>query len=328
MIIVGLGITPDLMYPMQSWLTYQPDKNREGLVFVDKFGFNDLKERGSIKYQEQYITIGLPEVIKEKGKDAEKEYMKKLQLFLDTKFGKYKDFLLLTKLGEQKGSDQLYGLRNSYIPTFQSRVSAASYTLSAVVYSIVLVLLLVLIKKYLNSNIYLFGNFVANGMMKIDVLLNVCIFTLIPLAVATAIGYLLSLILLPSLYSIISSYWFLEVKMSTLGAEQSGEYNLVTYSDLGKAFNKETSDIRKDSNHIFGVTPAGVTDSYSMGRRREPEILKEIFKEYKGQVDGWWSDPSHCNSSGKLEEDGKVIEGNHACMGSLGVFEKKDSENS
>ncbi|CCE66920.1 ABC transporter permease [Candidatus Mycoplasma haematominutum] len=218
MIIVGIGQTPDLVFPMQSWLTVQPDKYREALVYVDKYGFNDLKDRGTVKFQEQYITIRVPEEVKEKGRDAELAYMNGLKTYLDGKLGEDKNYYLLTKLGEEEGSDQIYSVRSSYVPTFQSRIGAVSYVLTSAVYAVVLLLLLILIKKYAQSNMYLFGNFIANGVVKADILINICLFAFIPLVAATTIGYLLSLGLQSTFYSIISSYWYLGVKFSTLGA--------------------------------------------------------------------------------------------------------------
>ncbi|CBZ40767.1 Protein of unknown function DUF214, permase predicted [Mycoplasma suis KI3806] len=216
MIITGLGLTPELLYPAQSWISLQPDKTKEAVVYVDRFGFNDLKERGSVKWQEQYITVGFPEVIKASSKEEQKKYMEKLKSYIDEKLAENKDYYTLTKLGEEEGSDQLYSLRGSYIPVFQSRISAISYTLSGLIYAIVITLIIILVKRYIKSNMYLFGNFVANGMAKTDVLINVCLFTLLPLSCATMFGYLLSLLTQSTFYSIVSAYWFLNTRFSVL----------------------------------------------------------------------------------------------------------------
>ena len=221
MIIVGIGQTPDFLYPVQSWITIQPDKNKEALIYVDNYGFNDLKERGTIKYQEQYITIGLPENVLSKGPKEISAYRDKLKKFIDDKMKNYKDYYHLTLLGEDAGNEQLYSIRSAYIPTFQSRVWEVSYILSSAVYVVVLLLLFILIKKYLKSNLYLFGNFVANGMIKVDVLLNICLFTFVPLALATTLGFLLSWAMQSTFYSIVSAFWYLTVQMNPLGASNA-----------------------------------------------------------------------------------------------------------
>ncbi|AGX88858.1 ABC transporter permease [Mycoplasma parvum] len=457
LIITGLGLTPELLYPAQSWISLQPDKTKEGVIYVDKFGFNDLKERGSTKWQEQYITVGFPEVIKAQSKTEQIKYMEKLQKYLDQKLDKHKDYYTLTKLGEEKGNDQLYSLRSSYIPAFQSRVGAVSYTLSGLIYAIVITLIIILVKRYIKSNMYLFSNFVANGMGKTDVLLNVCLFTLIPLAAATMIGYFLSLLTQSSFYSIISAYWFLNTKFNSLNlgntlyfifkvlslvapvayfcsfwilkdnasallkttsgmkiskfnffvyrllykissiwkfrsvllfntlnqsailsatsvigfiflnfffhnhgkfsqvakaeeatkkygfdfeldtpTKESGEYNLSSYENLGKEIDlmqveNQQPTTNNFENKTFGVTKESDNTHYQIkGKYRETEILKDIYDNYYGQVNGWWgkSDLVKCDNHGAVtqqtESNGK--QGDHACLKDYGAFLKTDNK--
>lgn len=43
MIVVGIGMSPDMLLPSHSYLSLVPNKSKEALIFVDKYGYENIK---------------------------------------------------------------------------------------------------------------------------------------------------------------------------------------------------------------------------------------------------------------------------------------------
>ncbi|WP_216083218.1 ABC transporter permease [Candidatus Mycoplasma haematohominis] len=235
LIVVGTGISPDMLLPTHSFLNLVPNKEKEALIFVDKFGYRNVKYNSLSAWDEYYLSLSYPQIVKDLS--IEKEYKSQLENFMT-------QFLLGGNAGEVVNTEfdlftvkdadslKLVFLRSNYVDYFLGATHAISWTLLAFMGVIIFFTVWVLIKKYIASSINIFGIFVANGITRKQIILNSFSFILIPALIGSLFGYFVALGLQPTLFSMVSDIWYLKPVFSGFNLSTMLYYVLITLGTL------------------------------------------------------------------------------------------------
>ncbi|WP_307291865.1 ABC transporter permease [Mycoplasmoides fastidiosum] len=204
-IIVGTGLTADFVFPSISLFNLIPDPLHEVLVYVNENGYNKYLANNPAGMTENYISVLVPEQIKEAGLTTQ---------FLDS---------LRTAVNEYAPSGTIFYNADDTSMTFSASayrvvfvdniikiLNLVSYFLIIIVAILTLFGVIVLVRRYFKNNSKVFGNLGANGISKLTIILSSVIFVTIPALIGPIIGYFVGLFTQNTLFTILSNYWFLD----------------------------------------------------------------------------------------------------------------------
>ncbi|OAL09888.1 hypothetical protein A6V39_04940 [Candidatus Mycoplasma haematobovis] len=215
-IVVGTALSPDFLLPTHTFLNLVPNTDREGLIYMDNYGYQNIAYNCLSSWNEYYLSLAYPQAVKDYG--LEEDYYRQLREYIDkfltpsTEIKVSSDTLdyELKKVSDTPSTPSLVYLRSNYVNGFTNAVDLVSYILLGIVGSIIFFTVWTLIKKYINSSLNTFGIFVANGIPRKEIVTTSFSFIFFPAVVGVTLGYFGSLIFQPAIFSLLSNIWYLD----------------------------------------------------------------------------------------------------------------------
>lgn len=207
LIVVGIGQRADFALPSVSLLNIIPDPQREALVFVNDYGYNWFLNSNPNAFRENYLGITIPQKVVINGKRAafEKELANQLKTY-------NQEEKILFSADDPQMSFSASGVRVSFVNKIVTILQVISYLLIVLVSLLALFGTIILIRRYVKNNSAIFGNFCANGVSKLSIILSTGMFVIIPAVIGPLVGYFTGLFTQGTLFSLLKNYWFLQSK--------------------------------------------------------------------------------------------------------------------
>lgn len=203
--IIGIGDTPNILYPSQSASQIFVNSKNNGVAYVNSDGFSRSIDGTSYK-PFVYYSVRYPPSVRN-------NIFKKNQMLNDLKdwtLTNYKEVTAFA-LNDHTQQNFIFYVWSNFLNNVQRIVVIIGITIGSIVLILVLIFLVLLIRSIIKQNIITFGIGLANGVKKSILVLSFFPFALIPSLLFGTIGFFLSFALTSPTLDIISNYWTLVI---------------------------------------------------------------------------------------------------------------------
>ncbi|MDE7221799.1 MAG: ABC transporter permease [Ureaplasma sp.] len=203
--IIGIGDTPNLLYPSQSASQIFVDSKNNGVAYINSGGFTRSIDGTSYK-PFVYYSVRYPP-------SARNNIFTKNKLLSELKNWTLENYNEVTAFALNDSSQQnfIFYIWSNFLNNVQRIVVIIGITIGAVVLILALIFLALLIRSIIKQNIITFGIGLANGTNKFILALSFFPFALIPSLLFGTIGFFISFALTTPTINIISNYWTLVI---------------------------------------------------------------------------------------------------------------------
>ena len=203
-VIVGTGVSPDFMYPIVSFESVVPNKEKEQIIYVNKNGYQKVEDSFKGNNTEKFIV----------GKFSNKLEDKQIKDILKDINNFSKEYMLWP---ENIDSAYAYNdlnntltpsaLRVQFIPQTVAVTNIVSLFMTSFILFLSIFISLVIVKKFIDTNRNSLGIMQANGYKKIEIIFAIDIFIAIPIIIATICGYILGFFLQQPSINLLGNFW-------------------------------------------------------------------------------------------------------------------------
>lgn len=215
-LIIGVGITPDFMYPVYSVDKLVPNPQTERLYYVNTSGYNRTRT--------SFLTNPVEEVIVGKfnsdssvltglHNNKNENIICELNEWA-TKFMSWPNNIKSAYFVDDTTNYlNLNAARIAFIPTLIQTISNISLLITTIILGLALFVGVLIIKSYISKNKFSLAVLQANGINKHKIVGSLLLFSIIPSIIGGIIGYILGYTLQSFAIEIFSNYWFISVKL-------------------------------------------------------------------------------------------------------------------
>lgn len=210
-LIMGVGITPDFMYPIFNTTSLVPNPESQYLYYVNDSGYKRIRQAFQNNPEESYLVGTFP-------KDSSLQDQQKI--IDDINIWSRKNMAWPSGIHAAYFSDDTSNLlnlnaaRTIFIPTLINTISIASLLLTLIIVGLAMFVGILVVKNYITKNRPTLAVLQANGINKLKINFSVLLFSIIPSLVGGIIGYITGFALQSSAAGIFSNYWFMPVYLS------------------------------------------------------------------------------------------------------------------
>lgn len=209
-LIMGVGITPDFMYPVFDFNSLVPNPQSEYLYYANASGYNRI--RGSFLTNPVEVSIV--------GKFPANTSQEKQREIIDAindwsvKYMSWPNNVKAAYFGNDTTNYlNLNAVRTAFIPTLINTISNISFFLTLVIAGLALFVGTLIIKNYITKNRFSLAVLQANGVNKWRINASILLFSIIPSSIGGLIGYFSGFILQDTVLNIFSNYWYIPTQV-------------------------------------------------------------------------------------------------------------------
>ncbi len=211
-IILGTGITPDFMYPIVSFENLTPNPEKEQLVYLNSSGFSKIEDgfRGNEKEsfivgkfqpgQNKKETLHLINEFNMGRKDSEGNRTEGYMAWPENIKSAY-------MADDKTNTISPTALRVEFIPKVVFTTTIISAFLTTFIALLSIFISVIIIQRLIQINRNSLGIMQANGYKKKEIITGICILILIPVFIATLIGYIIGFSLQETSINLFKSFW-------------------------------------------------------------------------------------------------------------------------
>lgn len=212
-VIIGTGISPDLLYPSTSLENLIINPRTEFVLFTNQQGYNSILSTSPATFQNKYFSG----ITKERVADG---YINELNKEYKNNFNKDYSGDLVYKTNDFSNNKNILTFR-IYLPdSIVLYVSIVAIAVIVVLIVLGLYLSYLLLRSYISKNLVQLAIVKANGFSTLKIAMALSLFGLIVALLAGFGGYIGALFLQGTFYSAISPFWYVPLdflKFSIIG---------------------------------------------------------------------------------------------------------------
>ncbi len=207
-VIVGTGITPDMMFPIVSFESLVPNSKTESIVYTNYSGYQKADFSFQSMYHENFI-LG-----KYVGDESKAEVTSKLNSYVEKYMAWPANIQAVYWYNDQDNTMSPATLRVTFITQLLSVISGVTYAISIFILILLLIVLCLFAKMYITQNKNNIAILMSNGINKWKIISNMSLMAILISVISIPIGYFIGAVLQPIMYSVFSSYWMIPVSFS------------------------------------------------------------------------------------------------------------------
>ncbi len=209
-IIIGCGITPDFIYPSIDLTKLIANPRKDCLMYLNDGGFKQLQLAHVNAPIENFVVCKfLPHV-----SDEQKRKIVEDIRDLSKKYMVFPDGVNNVFFNDDK-SNQLNAntFRITYLPSIIKLFKIVSYIICAFILLLTVIICIIIVKYYVDSNKVNIGILLANGIKKGKIIFSLLPFVWVPSVVGGVGAYLFGLFMQIVGLKLFKNYWFLPTKL-------------------------------------------------------------------------------------------------------------------
>lgn len=207
-VIIGTGITPDMMFPIISYENLVPNAKTESIVYTNFSGYEKANFSFQSMYHESFI-LG-----KYVGNESRAEITSKLNSYVEKYMAWPANVQAVYWFDDQNNTMSPATLRVTFITQLLNVITGVTYGISIFILILLIIVLCLFAKMFINSNKNTIAILMSNGISKWKIISNLSIIGILISIVSIPIGYFIGAILQPIMYTVFSSYWMIPVSFS------------------------------------------------------------------------------------------------------------------
>lgn len=211
-LIMGVGITPDFMYPIFNTTSLVPNPESQYLYYVNDSGYKRIRQAFQNNPQESYIVGTFP---KNSSLQEQQKIIDNINFWSSKNMAWPSGINAAYFSNDTSNLLNLNAARTIFIPTLINTISIASLLLTLIIVGLAMFVGILVVKNYITKNRPTLAVLQANGINKLKINLSVLLFSIIPSLVGGIIGYITGFALQSSAVGIFSNYWFMPVSLSS-----------------------------------------------------------------------------------------------------------------
>ena len=200
-LIIGTGQSAENAFPIVSLDKPIPNSKTEGLLFVNKQGYESILDTVPSTYQNEYFAIKF------------KDDLKSLSSKLNAINYELKDLIVKNAYlaSDTDNNKNVLTLRYSYPTIIKSYVQLGTTILTIILIIIGVYLCYLMIKIYVDKNQTSLAIIKANGMSNWKIVIALSLFGLFIAIISGSLGYIATYFMQSIFLQIISNYWFIPI---------------------------------------------------------------------------------------------------------------------
>lgn len=211
-LIMGVGITPDFMYPIFNTTSLVPNPESQYLYYVNDSGYKRIRQAFQNNPEESYIVGTFP---KNSSLQDQQKIIDNINFWSSKNMAWPSGINAAYFSNDTSNLLNLNAARTIFIPTLINTISIASLLLTLIIVGLAMFVGILVVKNYITKNRPTLAVLQANGINKLKINLSVLLFSIIPSLVGGIIGYITGFALQSSAVGIFSNYWFMPVSLSS-----------------------------------------------------------------------------------------------------------------
>lgn len=204
-IVWGCGITPDFIFPVVDLSHPTPNPKKEALVYVNDVSYSNVQIGYANSPTENYLVLDF---------NVKKELWQNILNMINK-------FTIQIQMTLPSGINAAYmakdttnvlnasAYRIAYIPKLINSIDIVTWILCAFITLLAILICIVVVKRYIDSNRNNIGVMLANGITKNRIVLSLLPFALVPAFIGGVAAYLFGLFLQIPALGLFSAYWML-----------------------------------------------------------------------------------------------------------------------
>lgn len=210
-LILGVGITPDFMYPVFNGNALIPNPESQHLYYTNTSGYKRIRSAFLTNPIEANLVAKFPEDATTEQRTVILEKINKWS----RQFMSWPSTIQAAYLSsDQTNILNLNAARTTFIPYLVSTIWLVSALLTIVIIGLALFVGVLIIKNYITKNRQNLAILQSNGINRWKINLSILLFSIIPSIIGGILGYLVTFGLQSTAVSLFSSYWFIPVPIS------------------------------------------------------------------------------------------------------------------
>lgn len=210
-LIMGVGITPDFMYPIFNTTSLVPNPESQYLYYINDSGYKRIRQAFQNNPQESYIVGTFP---KNSSAQNQQKIIDDINLWSKKNMSWPSDIKAAYFADDPSNLLNLSAARIIFIPTLIRTISIASLLLTLIIVGLAMFVGILVVKNYITKNRPTLAVLQANGINKLKINFSVLLFSIIPSLIGGIIGYITGFALQSAAAGIFSNYWFMPVYLS------------------------------------------------------------------------------------------------------------------
>lgn len=211
-LIMGVGITPDFMYPIFNTTSLVPNPESQYLYYVNDSGYKRIRQAFQNNPEENYIVGTFP---KNSSLQDQQKIIDDINVWSNKNMAWPSGINSAYFSNDTSNLLNLNAARTIFIPTLINTISIASLLLTLIIVGLAMFVGILVVKNYITKNRPTLAVLQANGINKLKINFSVLLFSIIPSLIGGIIGYITGFALQSAAASIFSNYWFMPVYLSS-----------------------------------------------------------------------------------------------------------------
>ena len=205
--VVGIGTTPDYMFPIIDEKSPIPNANNQAVLFVNSYGFSSFLDAYRGNNQENYVAFKFYDDVPD---DVRKSVLESMEAHAD-EIMTLSGFKAVRAREETKNALNLSSQRILPIKTIKDTINAVSWVIPIILIIVVAFIVMVIIKTQVSGMKKQFGILIANGYSKMQVAFSMTTIALLVGLAAGILGYIAGHFLEYAFTGAFDSYWTLPI---------------------------------------------------------------------------------------------------------------------
>lgn len=207
-VIVGTGITPDMMFPIISYENLVPNPQTESIVYTNHSGY----EKSNFSFQSMYHESFI--VAKYTGSETRTEITSKLNSYVEKYMAWPANIQAVFWFDDSNNTMSPATLRVTFITQLLDVITGVTYAISIFIAILLIIVLNLFVKMFITNNKNTIAILISNGVNKWNIVANMSMIGLLISIISIPIGYFIGTALQPIIYTVFSTYWMIPVSFS------------------------------------------------------------------------------------------------------------------
>lgn len=207
-IILGTGISPDFMYPIVSFYNPIPNYDKEAIVYANKNGYERTVDAFRGNDQEEFI------VGKFNNQSQADELLHKINLESEKIMSWPHGTNAAYFANDVNNALTPTSLRLQFVPQILNIVELVTIFLSLFIWILSIIISILVIKRFIETNKNSLGIMLANGFKKKEIVWSIVLFLAIPILSSIIFGFFFGLGLQAPTMLIFSSLWAIPINLT------------------------------------------------------------------------------------------------------------------
>lgn len=207
-VIVGTGITPDMMFPIISYDKLVPNPVSESIIYTNHSGYEKVDLSYASSYHESYIAC------KYIGNETKAEITSKLNSYVEKYMAWPANVNAVYWYNDSNNIMSPATLRVTFITQLLAVINGVTFGISIFISILLILVLCLFAKMFISSNKNTIAILMSNGISKWKIISNMSLIGLLISIVSIPIGYFIGMALQPIMYTVFSTYWMIPVSFS------------------------------------------------------------------------------------------------------------------